>query len=118
MLFWDAPAGRAFPGVPLASARPPGGWRCAPAGAGAGRAERGARSRLRRAGRGWARSCRGSAGPGRAPAGAAGRADGARGGRPFGVHSTFLRAYVAGRREEGTTSSPLRRRVASSEPRL
>lgn len=44
---------------------------------------------------------------GGAPAGAGGRgrADGAGGGRPFGVRSTFLRAYVADGREEGTTSA-------------
>lgn len=63
-----------------------------------------ARTRTRRAAEGWARSCRGSRG----------RADGTGGGQPFGVRSTFLRAYVASRRRVvGTTSNPLRGAVAS-----
>lgn len=39
------------------------------------------------------------------------------GGRPFGDRSTFLRAYVADGREEGTTSSPRGRPGAGAEPR-
>lgn len=73
MLFWDAHAGRAFPGVPLASARPPGGWRCAPAGV-TGRAEPAA---PRGQGLGAQLPRFGGA---RAGAGGRGRADGARGG--------------------------------------
>lgn len=95
-----------FPSAPWPSAPPPRG-RCWPA---AGAVPGAARARSRRAepAEGWARSCRGSAGHRRR-----GRADGAGGGRPFGVRSTFLCAYVAGGRAERTTSSPLRRLVSS-----
>lgn len=100
MIFWDAHAGLVFSGVPLPSAPPPRGWRCPPAGAEAGRAEQGARSRsrIRRAGRGWARSCRGSAGPRRAPAGAVEQMAPAGGGRLAFVALSFAHMLRTGGR--------------------
>lgn len=110
------PAGRAFPGAPLQSGPLPGG---APPGAGAvlaaGAVPGAAGPRIPTwRGRGWARSCLGSRGRG-----GRGRADGDGGERPFGVRSTFFCAYVAGgQAAEGTTSSPLRRPVASPGSQL
>lgn len=110
------PAGWAFPGAPFQSGPLPGpaarGWRRARGGRGPRRG-RATGPDVRR-GRGWALSCLGSRGRG-----GRGRADGDGGERPFGVRSTFLCAYVAGGQEaEGTTSSPLRRPVASPGSQL
>lgn len=110
MLFRDTHAfqevplpGAAAQGMALSSGRVPSWARPARR----GRAEPDAPSG-RRLGAQLPRCC----GAGRARASAAEQMAPA-GGRPFGVRSTFLRAYVADGREGRTTSSPLRRPVAS-----